>query len=97
VKPSSVIYWSRFLIAIATGVGSVYVLKDVVAGELAAVVYPALAILVYALTVVFYRNVMGYGEAQFKTKNRVIILGIGTYIFAWLSALTLAYTLFSLY
>jgi len=97
VKPSSVVYWSRFFIAIATGAGSVFAFKEVVGAELATVVYTAVAILVYALTVAFYRYMLHYGEAQLKTKNRAITLGIGTYIFAWLASMALTYTLLGLH
>ena len=97
MKPSSVVYWSRFFIAIATGMGSVFAFKDVVSGELASVVYPAVAILVYALTVAFYRYGLRYGEAELKTKNRAITLGIGSYIFAWLASVTVIYTLLGLH
>jgi len=97
VKPSSVVYWSRFFIAIATGVGSVFALREAVSGDLASVVYPAVAILVYALTVAFYRYMLHYGEAQLKTKNRAITLGIGTFIFAWLASMALTYTLLGLH
>ena len=97
MKPSSVVYWSRFFIAIATGIGSVLALKDVLTGELATVVYTAVAILVYALTVAFYRYGLRYGEAELKTKNRAITLGIGTYIFAWLASVTVIYTLLGLH
>jgi len=97
LKPSSVVYWSRFFIAIATGIGSVFALKEVVSGELASVIYPAVAILVYAMTVALYRYGLRYGEAELKTKNRAITLGIGTYIFAWLASLTVIYTLLGLH
>ncbi len=70
-------------------------LKEVATGEMASVIYPAVAILVYVLSVVFYRYVLLYGEAELKTKNRAITLGIGTYIFAWLASVVLAYTLFA--
>jgi hypothetical protein len=97
LKPSTVVYWSRFFIAIATGTGSVFALKEVVSGDLASVVYTALAVLVYALTVVLYRQGLGYGEAELKTKNRAITLGIGTYIFAWLASLIVTFTLLGLH
>ena len=97
MKPSSVVYWSRFFIAIATGVGSVFALREAVGGDLASVVYPAVAILVYALTVAFYRYVLRYGPVELKTANRAITLGIGTFIFAWLASLALTYTLLSLH
>jgi spore maturation protein SpmB len=97
LKPSSVVYWSRFFIAIATGIGSVFAFRDVVSGELASVVYSAVAILVYALTVAFYRYGLRYGEAELKTKNRAITLGIGTYVFAWLASVTVIYTLLGLH
>jgi hypothetical protein len=97
VKPSSRVYWSRFFIAVATGVGSVVALGEIVTAELASVVYPTVAILVYALTIVFYRYVLRYGEVELKTKNKVVTLGIGTYIFVWLASLILAYTLLGLH
>ena len=93
MKPSSVVYWSRLLIAIATGVGSVFMLRDVVSGEMAGFVYPAVAFLVYAVTVVVFRYQLGYGEVQLKGKNRYITLGIGTFIIAWMAALVLTYTI----
>ena len=70
-----------------------FAFKEVVTGELATLVYTTIAIAVYALTVALYRYGLGYGEAQLKTKNRAITLGIGTYIFAWLASLTAVYTL----
>jgi hypothetical protein len=97
LKPSSVVYWSRLLIAIATGVGSVFTLRDVVSGEMAGFVYPAVAFLVYAVTAVIFRYQLGYGEAQLKGKNRYITLGIGTFIITWLMALVLTYTVLTLY
>jgi len=97
LKPSSVVYWSRFFIAIATGIGSVFALREVVSGELATVGYTAVAILVYALTVALYRYGLGYGEAELKTKNRAITLGIGTYIFAYLASLIVTFTLLGLH
>jgi len=69
----------------------------VVTGELATVVYPAVAILVYALTVAVYRYGLRYGQAELKSKNRAITLGIGTFIFAWLASLALTYTLLALH
>jgi spore maturation protein SpmB len=75
----------------------VFALKEVVTGELATVVYTTVAILVYALTVAFYRYGLRYGEAELKTKNRAITLGIGTYIFAWLASVTVIYTLLGLH
>lgn len=74
-----------------------FAFKEVFSGELATVVYPAVAILVYALTVAFYRYVLHYGQVELKTKSRAITLGIGTFIFAWLASLALAYTLLGLH
>jgi uncharacterized membrane protein HdeD (DUF308 family) len=97
VKPSSVVYWSRFLIAIATGVASVFALKGMVGPEIITSAYTVVAIGVYAVTAVVYRYVLHYNEAQLKGKNRYLTLGIGTFIFAWLMALTMTYTLLGLY
>jgi len=97
LKPSSVVYWTRFLIAIATGVGSVLALNGIVSGEIATSAYAAIAIVVYALTAVVFRYLLRYGEAELKGKNRYITLGIGTFIFAWMMALVLTFTILSLY
>jgi hypothetical protein len=88
-----VIYWSRLFIAIATGVGSVLAFKGLVSPDLASFAYVVPAILVYAATAIIYRDVLHYGDAVLKGKNRYITLGIGTFIFAWLAALVLAYTI----
>jgi len=97
LKPSSVVYWSRLFIALATGVASVFALRGSVSGEIATTAYTAVAIVVYALTAALYRYVLHYGEAELKGKNRYITLGIGTFIFAWLAALTMTYTMLSLH
>ncbi len=97
LKPSSVVYWSRFFIAIATGAGSVFGLRGIVSGDIATAAYIAIAVVVYGLTAMFYRSVLRYGEAQLKGKSRYIILGIGTFIFGWLAAVTLTYTLLGLH
>lgn len=97
MKASSVVYWSRFFIAIATGIGSVIALKGVVSEDLATAAYATLAVLVYALTAVTYRFLLGYGEAELKGKNRYITLGIGSFIFAWMAAVVLTYTIVGLH
>lgn len=97
MKPSSVVYWSRLFIALATGVASVFALRGSVSGEIATTAYTAIAVMVYALTAAVYRYVLHYGAAELKGKNRYITLGIGTFIFAWLAALTLTYTMLSLH
>ena len=97
MKPSSVVYWSRLFIALATGVGSVFALTGTVSEDLATTAYTAIAVMVYALTAAVYRYVLHYGQAELKGKNRYITLGIGTFIFAWLAALTLTYTMLSLH
>jgi hypothetical protein len=91
------VYWSRLFIAIATGVGSVAALRGVVGEELATLVYATIAVLVYGTTAAVYRNLLGYGEAQLKGKNKYITLGIGTFIFAWLAALILTYTMLGIH
>jgi hypothetical protein len=88
-----VIYWSRLFIAVATGVGSVLAFNGLVGSDLASFFYVVTAILVYAATAFFYRDVLHYGDAVLKGKNRYITLGIGTFIFAWLAALVLTYTI----
>jgi len=91
------VYWSRLFIALATGVASVFALGGTVSGEMATTAYTAIAVVVYALTAVIYRYVLHYGQAELKGKNRYITLGIGTFIFAWLAALAMTYTMLSLH
>jgi len=97
LKPSSVVYWSRLFIALATGGASVFALRGTVSGDMATTAYTAIAVVVYALTAAIYRYVLRYGQAELKGKNRYITLGIGTFIFAWLAALTMTYTILSLH
>ena len=93
MKPSSVVYWSRFFIALATGVGSVYAFNGALSGDVSTFVYATVAAAVYAATAVFYRYMLRYGEVELKGKNRYITLGIGTFVFAWMAAVILTYTI----
>ena len=97
MKPSSVVYWSRFFIALATGFGSVYAFKGTLSGDVSTFVYATLAVAVYAVTAVLYRYMLRYGEVELKGKNRYITLGIGTFIFAWMAAVILTYTVLGLH
>ena len=97
MKPSSVVYWSRFFIALATGVGSVYAFKGTLNGDVSTFAYSTVAIAVYAMTAVFYRYILRYGEVELKGKNRYITLGIGTFVFAWMAAVILTYTVLALH
>lgn len=87
MKPSTVVYWSRFFLAIAAAL-IVYFLR--LKGSEAVV---SVALVVYVFSVVLVKYALGYGEEQLKGRYRHVTLGAGTFIFVWLSALVLMYTI----
>jgi len=94
VKPSSVVYWMRVLLAIAAGATNALLhLNAVSFGEFASVLGVGLGVAFYLLSVVLVRHVFHYGEAELRGKNREITLGGGSFIFVWIMTSVLFYTL----
>ena len=80
--------------AVVTGFANQYLgINEASFGDLALPVAIALGVLVYMLTVIMVRNVLHYGEAELKGKNRYITLGGGTFIVLWVMVSVLLKTL----
>ncbi len=93
-SPVSVVYWSRLGFAIlaglvytalglgrtGVGVGTVYAI--------------GLGILLYTLSVLLVKYVLGYGSAQLSGPRKHVSLGMGSYIIWLIFTITLLNTLF---
>ena len=94
VKPSSVVYWMRFALAIVAGAVSQLLHIDAANfGDLASVIGIALGAAFYLLSIVVVRYVFRYGEAELRGKNRYLTLGGGTFIVVWIMVTVLFYTI----
>jgi len=94
VKPSSVVYWMRFLLAICAGLANELLHIDVMTfGDYAVIVGIGLGVLFYLASIMMVLHVFHYGEAELRGKNRHITLGGGTFIFVWIMVSVLFYTL----
>lgn len=84
IKPTSVVYWTRFLFAIAAGFANSYLhITQTTLGDLALIVGIALALGFYGLSVLIVRHGFHLGETELKGKRRDVTLGGGTYIMVW--------------
>ena len=94
LKPASVVYWLRFVLAILAGLSNQVLHIDVASfGDLATYVGIALGVAFYLLSVMIVRHVLHYGEAELRGKNRDVTLGGGTFIFVWIMVTVLFYTI----
>jgi hypothetical protein len=95
MKPTSVVYWFRFLLAICAGLANHFLgITQASLGFPALIVGIGLGIAFYVLSVFVVRDVLHYGEAELKGKNRYITLGGGTFIFVWIMVSVLVNTIF---
>ncbi len=86
IKPSGIVYWSRFFIAILVGTLSYILHLEGTQGI-------SIMALFYILSYYLVRYGFKYGEAELKGKNKIVMIGIGTYIFIWAATWILLYTL----
>ncbi len=86
VRPSSVVYWSRFGLAILSAL-ICFILR--LKGDAGI----AVALIVYAASYLLVRYGLGYGEAALKGKQRAVMLGSGTFVFVWAAVWMLLFTL----
>ena len=94
LKPGSVVYWMRFGLALAAGFAT-HLLRINYSnwGELAFYIGIGVGIAFYLLSILIVRDVLKYGEAELKGKNRYITLGGGTFIVLWIMLSVLLNTL----
>ena len=94
LKPSSVVYWMRFVLAILAGLSNQLLHIDVVSfGDFATYLGIVVGVAFYLLSVMIVRHVLHYGEAELRGKNRDVTLGGGTFIFVWIMVTVLFYTI----
>ena len=94
LKPSSVVYWMRFGLAILAGLTNQALHIDMVSfGDFATYIGIAVGVVFYLLSVMIVRHVLHYGEAELRGKNRDVTLGGGTFIFVWIMMTVLLYTI----
>jgi hypothetical protein len=88
MKPTSIVYWLRFTVAILAGFAN----NSLHIGQSnPAIGDPTLALLVgiglglgfYLLSILIVRHVFGFGETELKGKHRDVTLGGGTFIVIW--------------
>ena len=93
IRPSSVVYWSRFLLAVCGGFAIRYLgISEAAFGDFAMIMGVGIGILFYALSLFVVRKIFHYGEAQLKGKNKDATIGIGTYIMVFVMVTVLLYT-----
>jgi len=94
VKPSSMVYWMRFALAIvAAGVTQLLHIDVANFGDLASIVGIGLGVMFYLFSIILVRYIFHYGEAELRGKNRDITLGGGTFIVLWIMVTVLFHTL----
>jgi hypothetical protein len=94
IKPASVVYWGRFLLAIAAGFANNFLqIKQAVLGDLAIFAFIGLGLIFYILSIVVVKFCLKYGEAELKGKSRYVTLGGGTFIVVWVMVAILLNTL----
>lgn len=93
VKPSSIVYWLRVLLAIFAGFANQLLrISEATFGELAFTMAVAVAVVFYIMSVLIVRYILRYGEKELKGKNKDITLGGGTFIVLWVMVAVLLYT-----
>jgi hypothetical protein len=85
-KPTTIVYWFRFGLAIFTG-ALCYLLQ--IKGSIGLV----LMAVIYAISYGIVNGVFHFSEEDLKGKYRRVTLGLGTYIFIWALTWILLYTL----
>ena len=98
IKPSSAVYWMRFVLAVAAGfannllhIGQAN--PSIGDPNLALILGIALGLGFYLLSILIVRRVLHYGEKDLKGKNRDVTLGGGTFIVVWVMVSVLLNTL----
>ena len=86
IKPTSIVYWTRFLLAITAGFANNYLhINQNALGDptIALIAGIALAAVIYGISIVIVRKGFHLGETELKGKRRDLTLGGGTFIMVW--------------
>lgn len=97
-KPTSVVYWLRFFLAVAAGFANYLVfsalhVSELQLQELKMIIGIAIGLLIYLISIAIVKYLLRFGEAQLKGKNRYITLGGGTFIVVWIMVAVLLNTI----
>ena len=96
VKPTTAVYWLRFLMAILAGSANEFLHISSTQpnwGNFAQLAGIGLGACFYLLSILIVRFVFRYGEAELKGKHKYITLGGGTFIVLWVMVLVLVNSL----
>jgi len=95
IKPTSVVYWMRFFLAIMAAFAEQLLHVNVLTlgSDLAQIAGVGVGIVFYLLSVMIVKYLLRYDDAALKGKNRQITLGGGTFIFIWIMVTVLLNTL----
>ena len=96
VKPTTAVYWMRFLLAILAGFANDYLhisSTQPMWGNLAELGGIGLGACFYVISILIVRFVFRYGEAELKGKHKDITIGGGTFIVLWIMILVLVNSL----
>ena len=85
-KPSSMVYWLRFALALFTGILCFSLRMRGMEGF-------SMMIFMYIISYLLVKHWFKYGQKELKGKNMAVMVGIGTYIFTWAAMWILLYTL----
>jgi hypothetical protein len=89
-----VVYWLRFLLAVAAGFTNNFLhIGAGTLGDFALFGGIGLGAVFYAISVVIVRYALRYDENQLRGKNRYVTLGGGTFIVVWVMVSVLLNTL----
>jgi hypothetical protein len=84
----------RVILAVAAGFANTLLGIDwATRGDVALYMGIGLAVAFYLISILMVQNVLHYGEAELKGKNRYITLGGGTFIVLWVMVSVLLNTL----
>jgi len=86
LKPSTIVYWSRFGLAVLAALICFLLQLKENRGIAAAAA-------LYILSYMVVRYALNYGEEELKGKYKAATLGLGTYIFVWAAFWIIFYTL----
>ena len=94
IKPTSVVYWLRFFLAVGAGVANNYLnISTATFGDFALFVGIGLGVIFYALSVMIVRYGLKYDETQLRGKNKYVTIGGGTFIVVWVMVSVALHTL----
>ncbi len=95
MKPSSVVYWFRFALALLAGFSNEALhINETTFGDLAIFVAIGVGAAFYLISVLIVRSILHYTATDLKGKSKDITLGGGTFIFLWIAVAVILFTIY---